>query len=227
MGEWFNTGDLMTRNERGQYLISGRASDLVFGEDGENLNPDLAEQVFSLPHAVNFTVTGDKDNETLILVIQIPQDLTEEQRALLLQEIADGNEKLPLSYKIKEVYFTFDSLLAPKEIKISRAKLRKQIADGTVRLFDSLGDVPKTEDHTDESPLKAELRGIFAEILEIAPKDVTDTGHFMNDLGGSSLDYFTLIGKIDETYGVTLEFEMENFTYCLNDFVRIIGEQRK
>ncbi len=227
MGEWFNTGDLMSRNEKGQYLISGRASDLVFGEDGENLNPDLAEQVFSLTQAVNFTVTGDKNNEKLMLVIQISKDLTEDQQSLLLQEIADGNEKLPLSYKIKEVYFTFDPLLAPKEIKVSRAKLRKQMIDGTVRLFDSLGDVPKTENNAEESPLKAELRTIFAEILGIAPEDVTDTGHFMNDLGGSSLDYFTLIGKIDETYGVMLEFEMEHFTYCLNDFVRIIGEQRK
>ena len=227
MGEWFNTGDLMTRNEHGQYLISGRASDLVFGEDGENLNPDLAERVFSLPHAGNFTVTGDKDNEKLILVIQIPTDLTNDQQTLLLQEIADGNEKLPLSYKIKEIYFTFDPLLAPNEIKVSRAKLRKQISDGTVRLFDSLGEIPKIEHHADESPLKTELRGIFAEILGISPEDVTDTGHFMNDLGGSSLDYFTLIGKIDEIYGVTLEFETENFSYCLQDFVRIIGEQRK
>ena len=160
-------------------------------------------------------------------MIQISNDLTEEQRALLLQEIAEGNEKLPLSYKMKEIYFTFDSILDPKEIKVSRAKLRKQITDGTVRLFDSLGAVPKPESHTDESPLKRELRGMFAEILGISPDAVTDTGHFMNELGGSSLDYFTLIGKIDETYGVTLEFETEHFSYCLNDFVRIIGERRK
>ena len=226
MGEWFNTGDLMTRNEKGQYRISGRASDLVFGDEGENLNPDLAEQVFSLTQAVNFTVTGDKDNEKLILVVQIPNGLTKEQKALLLQEIADGTGKLPPAYQIKEIYFTFDPILSPQEIKVSRARLRRQITEGTVRLFDSLGDSEPSERPADESPLKAELRGIFAEILEIPPEDVTDTGHFMNDLGGSSLDYFTLLGKIDEEYGVTLEFEMEQFSYCLNDFARIIGEKR-
>ncbi len=225
MGEWFNTGDLMQKNEKGQYLISGRASDLVFGEDGENLNPDLAEQVFSLTQAKNFTVTGDINNEKLMLIVQIAPDLTEEQKETLLAEIAAGNDRLSMAYKIKEIRFTYDPIMAPKDIKVSRARLRRQIKDGEVRLTDTLVPPAGSSGTGDGSPLKAELRQMFAEILGIPEGHVTDGGHFMNDLGGSSLDYFTLIGRIDEKYGVTLEFEMENFHYCLDDFVRIIGEK--
>ncbi len=227
MGEWFNTGDLMTKNQQGQYLISGRASDLVFGDEGENLNPDFAEQVFSLTQAQNFTVTGDENNEKLMLVVQIPENMTDRQKTLLMEEITAGNDKLPLTYQVKEIRFTHDPILAPKEIKVSRARLRRQIKDGTVRLFETLDSSPKTEETLTESPLKTELRQIFAEILNLSPEKITDTGHFMNDLGGTSLDYFTLIGRIDEVYGITLEFEMEQFSYCLNDFVRIIGEKRQ
>ncbi len=224
--EWFNTGDLMEKNEKGQYFISGRASDLVFGEEGENLNPDLAEQAFLLTGAKNFTVTGDAGNEKLMLVVQVPEDLTQEQMELLTHQIARGNDSLPGAYRVREIRFTYDPILSSKEIKVSRARLRRQIQEGTVRLFETLSLPSATADHGGtDSPLKGELRQMFGEILGIPPEKITDTGHFMNDLGGSSLDYFTLMGRIEEQYGVTLEFEEEQFTYCLNDFVRIIGEK--
>ncbi|MBO5248875.1 MAG: AMP-binding protein [Clostridia bacterium] len=227
MGEWFNTGDLMTKNEKGQYLISGRASDLVFGEDGENLNPELAEQALSLPHAKNFTVTGDAKNERLMLIVQISPDLTDEEKRLLSTEIEQGNASLPSAYRMQEIHYTYDPLMAPTDIKISRARLRRQIKDGTVRLFETLTDAALPPRSSEASPIKEELRALFGEILGIDPKAVTDNGHFMHDLGGSSLDYFTLIGRIDEIYGITMEFEMENFSYCLEDFARIIGEKRE
>ncbi len=226
MGEWFNTGDLMTKNEKGQYLISGRASDLVFGEDGENLNPEVAEQAFSLTYAKHFTVTGDENNETLMLVVQVSENMTDEEKQRLQKEIAAANALLPPSYQVKSVWYTYDPLLAPMEIKVSRAKLRRQIKEGSVGLFDTLSDTSAPAQSTADSPLKRELRLIFAEILELTPEKITDTGHFMNDLGGSSLDYFTLLSRIDEKYGVRLEFETERFSYCLDDFVRILGERQ-
>ena len=224
MGEWFNTGDLMTRDDQGRYRIGGRASDLVFGEDGENLNPEFAEQVFELPQCKNFTVTGDEQNEKLMLIVQIDTKMDEGSKEGLLSAIAAGNDALPSAYKIKEIRFTYDPILGPKDIKVSRARLRRQIKDGTVRLTDSIA-APPPQDSSETTPLKTELRQMFAEILGLPAEKITDHGHFMNDLGGSSLDYFTLIGKIDEVYGITLEFEMENFSYCLADFERIIRER--
>ncbi len=226
MGEWFNTGDLMTRDDRGRYVICGRASDLVFGEDGENLNPEVAEQGFLLPQCKNFTVTGDEKNEKLVLIVQVDRHMTPRDREELLSAIAAGNQSLPSAYRIKQVRFTYDPLMGATDIKISRAKLRRQIKNGEITLMDSLLD-PIPEAASPDSPLKEELRQMFAEILGISPQQITDRGHFMNDLGGSSLDYFTLIGQIDQRYGVTLEFEMENFSYCLADFEGIIGESRK
>ncbi len=225
MGDWFNTGDLMSCDENGRYYISGRASDLVFGEDGENLNPDLAEEAFVLTQAKNFTVTGDVNNEKLMLIVQVEEGLSEEQRKDLAAQIQAGNDRLPASYKIREVRYTYDPIMGPRDIKVSRARLRRQMKDGEISLSDTL--IPRAKPVLDgESVLKRELRQMFAEILEIPSEKVTDDGHFMHDLGGSSLDYFTLISQIGETYGVMLEFEMENFHYTLADFERIVGEMR-
>lgn len=221
--DWFDTGDLMTRDGENRYSILGRASDIVFGEDGENRNPDLAEQAFTLTEAKNFCVLGDEKNENLILVIQLPTEFSEEQRERLKEEILRGNQTLPASYRIKKIRYTNDPIMGPKEIKVSRARLRRWINEGTVRLSE---DLPKPQEFQgEESPLKGDLRRLFAEILDTDPRQISDDGHFMNDLGGSSLDYFTLIGTIDERYGVTLEFETEQFHYSLNDFERIIGER--
>ena len=75
-----------------------------------------------------------------------------------------------------------------------------------------------------DSEIKQILRQMFASVLQTTPEEISDTGHFMNDLGGTSLDYFTLVGEINERFGVRLSFEGENFSYTLNDFERIIKD---
>lgn len=222
---WFDTGDLMSADEDGRYSVTGRASDAVFGADGENKNPDLAEKAFRLSHAKNFSVTGDASNENLILIVQIPSDLSREQMQVLEREITEGEASLPEAYKLRKIFYTIDPLMPPGSIKVSRAALRRAVAEGRVRLFSTPVQsvlVPVSED----SPLKRELRKLFSEILALPPEEIPDDAHFMRDLGGSSLDYFTLIGKIDEVFGVTLDYEAEeHFSYSLKDFERIIKEK--
>jgi acyl carrier protein len=52
--------------------------------------------------------------------------------------------------------------------------------------------------------------------------------YFMNDLGGTSLDYFTLINKLDERFNLKIDFgsdyDLEAFGYTVNHFERLIKE---
>ena len=64
----------------------------------------------------------------------------------------------------------------------------------------------------------------MADILAVDETEITENGHFMRDLGGSSLDYFTLLGEINNRFGVTLDFESEKFGYTLKDFERVVTE---
>lgn len=224
MDQWFDTGDLMRIDGRGHYFVEGRVSDVVLGENGENRNPDLAEQAFSFSDEIHFSVLGNELNSELMLVVQVPRDMDPLQWKRLSEEICGANAALPPSYKVADIRFTHDPITAPKDIKVSRARLRNAIVQGEVRLFQTPGEAPAEEDFAD-SELKESLRRIFAEILGVPLCEVSDNGHFMNDLGGSSLDYFTLISRIDEEFGVTLEFEMEHFHYSLNDFERVLEER--
>lgn len=224
--EWFQTGDIVTMDETGKYYIQGRTSDIVINENGENLNPDFAEKAFDLSGAKCFSVLGDEKNENLMLVVQIPHDMTREAKEGLLKEIAFCEKKLPGVYCIKKTWFTSDALMDETEIKISRAKVKRGIADGSIRLFSTVEEIT-AEDRTNDSELKKKLRGIFAEILDVPETEITNTGHFMKDLGGSSLDYFALISRLGEEFEITVDFEtadFSDFSYSLNDFEKIIGE---
>ncbi len=83
--------------------------------------------------------------------------------------------------------------------------------------------VPAPES-TGDSAVGTILREIMADILAVDETEITENGHFMRDLGGSSLDYFTLLGEINNRFGVTLDFESEKFGYTLKDFERVVTE---
>lgn len=224
--EWFNTGDIVTVSNDGKFYLQGRASDIVIDENGENLNPDFAEKMFDLPGAKCFSVMGDEKMEKLILIVQIPEGMVRDDREILEKNIKICEDKLPAAYKISKVYFTNDAVMGENDIKVSRNKVKRNIANGAIRLFESIEEV-ENEGFENDSELKKKLRSILAEALNLPEEKVTNTGHFIKDLGGTSLDYFTVVSEIDEQLGVTLEFEGEGFAYNLNDLVRVVEEKLK
>ena len=133
---WFDTGDIAFKSKNGKYYIVGRDTDVVISDNGENLNPDLAEQAFSFSFIKNFTVLGDEKNEHLILVAETEKELSPEGAELLKKELKEGEERLPRSYRIQGVYLTSHRLLADGEIKISRTRLRNAIKDKKFPLFE-------------------------------------------------------------------------------------------
>ncbi len=129
---FFDTGDIVEIDENGKYHLLGRISDTVLGEDGENLNPDIAERYFDLK--TEFTVTGDAENRNLILIARLPDGIPEEQKLKIKEDIDRCSAALPSSYRIKKVYYTYDPLVGKGEIKISRARIRRDVAEGKIRL---------------------------------------------------------------------------------------------
>ena len=224
---WFDTGDIVRIDPSGRAYIDGRISDIVFGDEGENLNPDFAQNAFSLSSAVAFCVTGTENNSRLMLVVQLSPGITPEEKETLFREIEAANESLPANYRVGKVLYTFDPISDAGAIKVSRAALKKKLDANAIRPAEDPApvSVQKSETAEDASEIKNGLRAIFADVLGIPEENISDSGHFMNDLGGSSLDYFTLIGEINSRFDVTLDFEADKFGYTLNDFEIILKKK--
>ncbi len=132
---WFDTGDVVFRDEKGKYHIAGRESDIVISDNGENLNPDLAERVFRFSFVKSFTVLGDERNEHLVLIMQIENELTDHLAETLKKEISLGLDGLPRSYRIHKAFLTTFPLISEKELKISRTKLQNLIRNRKISLI--------------------------------------------------------------------------------------------
>lgn len=213
--DWFGTGDL-AEQRNGKYYLKGRSSDLVLSENGENYNPHILEQSLSLPSVSDFCIMGDENNEHLVLVLQLSKGFCEDVKNRIDKEISSVSSDGACIFK--KIYYTFEPLISGKDIKISRVKLKNKMLNGELGDYNALSgeNMPVNEN---DSQVKAVIKGFFAELLCVDEADIQDNAHFMNDLGGTSLDYMTLVFRVENHFGISLQAEGEGFNYTLKDFV--------
>ena len=66
------------------------------------------------------------------------------------------------------------------------------------------------------------LQGIFAEVLNIEPEDVTMAATFVDDLGADSLDIFQIIMGIEEEFDIEIPNEAAEQIVTVGDAVEQI-----
>ena len=195
---WFETGDLVTC-KGGRYYINGRKDDLIISETGENLNPVIAEKMISAKNVEKLCVF-QKSDRTVALLASVPGCFSQKMIADIYSELSSSIAKAGLIGEIKSIYITNQELIKPGEIKLNRLKLAKRFEAGEFRIINR----EKIQDDIDGmlSELEAEVRECFAEVLG---KDVSEVGiaqNFFSDLGGTSLDYFSLRSLVKQRLGV-------------------------
>ena len=198
--EPFNTRDLATE-KKGDYFILGRADDLIVCENGENLNPQIAENLLA-PIGCPTVIFNLDGAPTLLVGLH----------DCFVKELQGLNEKIYSTIKdakleglIKKIIFTNEKLISGGEFKISRTKLAKKVANGTIKTF----SINETDAVTKEklSDLEKTITEIFATTLHIDASEITLNSDFFTELGGSSLDYFVLVDEIKFRFNTTLPQE--------------------
>ena len=233
MEEWFETGDIL-KEEKGRYYIQGRLGDVVIAQNGENINPDMVEQVFDMREAMNFSVLGlperlvkegaeESKEEILSMVVSLAEDTTEEDVRKMVERINEENKLLPVSHQVRNFYFTYDAIMAETAIKVSRKYLIRGVENGSIRLV-PFGDFKVNEKKADvKAPLTSEtaekVRAIIAEGVGKKPEEIGDDDHLMSDLGCDSLTYFGILIKVCNEFSVEVEGPVESKYYTLRDIV--------
>ncbi len=222
---WFNTDDNMIEVD-GYYFIHGRQSDIVIGDNGENINPDRVEQAFCISAAKALSVLGlPKDNgEELSLIIQISPYLNNAQLNEIKKQVYDVNSALPHVSAVRRFYFTTDPLMPENSIKVSRKQLVKLVKSGEVKLTDfdqSVAEV-KGDSDTQLSKLEAEVAQIIAENLAVDVSAVTPDAHIFFDLGGTSIQYFSILTALAERFGIEGYNQGDTYCYTLKDICEYI-----
>lgn len=223
--DWFNTNDVVRVDKDGRYYIIGRKSELIIGENGENISPDEIEKEFLIQGALNFSVMGDQNKEKLIMVVQLPKDILKITLYRINESINEQNNKLPLSSRITKIYYTYDPIMSASAIKVSRKYLENNILNKEIKLLtiNEIGVSEFTNENANEE-LQTIILELFSKTLGIPSQDIDLNANFMLDLGGTSLDYFSLVSAINEKFNIDLKMDYEHMAYSVNDFEKVIKE---
>ena len=222
---WFDTGDVMEEKD-GRYFIRGRMGDAVIGENGENINPDVIEQYFDLKDADSFCVLGLKSEgkEELSLVIRVSPYMAADRVRSIMDRATAANEKIPMVSRVKKFYITNDALAPETAIKVGRKGLVRAVENGSVKLtpFSEVRFSDRGEGFDISSPLSRKVREIISDALAVNADDIEADTHVLNDLGADSLQYFSLISRLAEEFGITGYDETDEYCYTLREFCQYI-----
>ena len=231
---YFHTGDIVNRFETG-YIMKGRMKDVIINANGENIFPDELEIYFKdLPNVTNLSVLGvvNKDkalHEDIVLVLELDDKTSEE--ALKELEATIKAIKLPHDTKIDAIYLAKNRLPMANNMKVKRFAIKKEIENGSNKyvLINSKKVSSKTRKLSEEAikNILPQVRELFSKILVLPTFKIDDEDHWINDLGGDSMNYVELVQEVDRYFDIEVPEEQYGKLTCVNDFVEEIARLLK
>jgi len=238
---WYPTGDIVRLKRGDRVFVEGRSKEVIINESGENVYPDELEETFSGLESVHqYTVLGlkkpgkDQHYEDIALVMNVGGDYSDAQAMEMLRgRVAQRNRKLPAVKRLTRVLITPEELPMVNGIKVKRIALREMIAQNRLPCRElSLNGALPQEAEPKEQPdgsaagqdgeIRSAVRRLYAEALEVPESSFGDSEHFIDDLGGDSLQVLSLSLKVEEMFGVMLSAEEYGQCTTVNDLTRVI-----
>lgn len=218
---WFATRDLAAC-ENGHYRILGRQDDLVVSPSGENLNPCRIEPQFDLPGVKGVCLVGVREDSGVkpVLLASVGRGITAQRRTELHQALSERASELQLQGQIWKIALISDDLLLPQEFKLNRRRLARDYASGALsELTDRSCEEAAVRD---PGAISASIRAMFAAALDRPEEEIADTADFFRDLGGTSLDYFAVVSRMQEEFGMTFPAAGEQSLSTVRQFSQFI-----
>ncbi|MDD3336230.1 MAG: aminotransferase class I/II-fold pyridoxal phosphate-dependent enzyme [Eubacteriales bacterium] len=238
---WYPTGDLVRLTRSHRMFVEGRCKEVIINESGENVYPDELEDLFDgLEGVEQFSVLGvpkpgkGQRYEDVTLVLGVGRHYSDvDYLSLLSGKVTLINRKLPAIKRLTRVIVTPEPLPLVNGIKVKRLALRERIAQRTLECRElslKVGSpwaaaqeqqaVEPTADHT----LLQQVRGLYADAL--GRDDFANDAHFIDDLGGDSLQVLSLTLRAEELFGVLIAVEEYGRCATVNELTALIEEKR-
>ena len=217
-GDWFNTKALaVERNSR--FFLTGRLDDLIISSSGENINPNLYENEFNIRHAKRVCIIDAKKGGQAypVILVSAVKYLSHETRGRLVCEVKERLKELNLLSEIKEVVLVGEDLIKGNEFKLNRKRLAEEYLSGRLNIL----SLSEQEGEASLDGIERQVAMCFERALG---KAVAKSEDFFVELGGTSLEYFTLINYIQEEFDLTVPLSSDKRLITVNDFSEYIKE---
>ena len=228
---YFHTGDIAEMDKTGRYYIRGRMKDVIVNANGENIFPDELEMFFQNLDRVNKICIFGKQkegstDEAVVLVLEVDNHIKEDEIKALKEKVKKIEEDLPHGVKIEEIYFARNKLPLANNMKVKRFQVKKAIEAGSKDYISLDGNqkqkIAKKIDKEVLDKYLEPMREIFSEVLILPLFKIENDAHWINDLGGDSMNYVELIQKVNEKFKVNIPENKYGKLTCVLDFVEEI-----
>lgn len=228
--EFFCTQDSCKVDSSGRWVLSGRQDDIIIGENGENISPDMISLQLTPPPSRAFCITGlktEKGDKQAVAIISLAKGATEYEKSVAANFVYKQIDNLPLTLRPRGVYVTTDEI--PQNLgKVKRKLLSALIDSGEVKLElikkSGSEDISKLFDASYIKTL-ARVKTIFASVLECSEDKIDENSNFIYDLGGSSMAYYNLFSAISNEFSTELKMDSQNPMFTPGEFARAVLTQ--
>ena len=224
--EFFVTEDNCEVDPTGRWCLKGRQDDIIIGENGENISPDMIGLKLTPPPNRGFCVMGLEVEGDIrpVAVLSLAKGATDYEKSFAANVLYKQIDTLPLTLRPQGVYITTDEI--PQNLgKVKRSILKKMITSGEVKI--ELTKRTSKEELTEmfDEGLKETLervKAIFAEVLNCDKEKVESGSNFIYDLGGSSMAYYNLFSVISKEFGIELKIDSQNPLFTPAEFANAV-----
>ncbi len=191
-----------------------------------------------LPHPHLLSRKKDAvDYEDITLVINVGQHFRDDEYiAGLMGQVRKINAALPPLKRVNRVLATPEKFQTAGGIKVKRLALKKEIEEKKLAYRDI--DFNRKDEAADEQKpliqqentpsdlqleeIKQKVRRVYAETLDMNPQELRDDAHFIDDLGGDSLQVLGMSLKIEEQFNVLIPTEEYGKCTTVNDLSALL-----
>ncbi len=182
------------------------------------------------------------DYEDITLVLNVGDRYRDDAfLTQLMRQIVQVNARLPVMKKITRVLATPERFQTAGGIKVKRLALKDAIENRRIPYRDldlKSGTQPpgETQPIVNEEAvpqdlgreeIKAKVRRVYAEALDMPAEQIADDAHFINDLGGDSLQVLSVSLKIEELFSVLIPVEEYGQCVSVNALTDIVTSHLK
>ena len=246
---WFKTGDI-ARIEKGCLYIEGRLKEVIINESGENIYPDELEDIFdAIPGTERLCIlplANGSQYEDISLIFQLPNNSIDPQAVVAVAaEMSARNAQLPIFKRVRRLFVAAQPLPLANGIKVRRQILKEWMDAGKfdVRPVDmqsgAIGETASSgSTRCDESadPISTETAAMteireevvrcFAAVLSLDAAQIGFDKHFIDDLGGDSMDSLNLFARVETSFGLMINEREFRECSTVNDVTRLIWRKR-
>ena len=167
-------------------------------------------------------------NNQLVLILQLSKQNYAIKAKTVINEVKNCLDTLKKQgYQIEKVYYSFDDIANKESIKVSRKYLDRLIKDDKVELKDFVTFTNLLDSNKEEldNEIINRIKKVFSDILYKNIDEIGEDNDFFLELGGTSLDYMSLLLKLEQEFEVTINLKEKSYSTVREFYNYIISKE--